>query len=160
MTSRKKGTSPTKKAAKKKAAPSKKSATKKPVAKKKTAAKKSIAPKKKTVAKKTTTPGKKSAKKAAAPGKKKSIKRKVNTAQSPKLNTSPKRNKADMDIAESNLPPVEEKSTELSPVVNIFPEEEQKNLRRRAAKNYDKHHIPISSVKKGGPKPAGKKPLW
>lgn len=32
--------------------------------------------------------------------------------------------------------------------------------RFKASRNYDPHHIQLNKVKKGGPKPSGKKPLW
>ncbi|MGK2861662.1 MAG: hypothetical protein ACSLE0_06990 [Chitinophagaceae bacterium] len=170
--------SPAKKAVKKKAAPkkniaakkskpvkkavtpSKKSTAKKAIAKKKTPVKKSTGTKKKAVAKKSTSISKKIATKKAIPLKKKATAGKGTVTGKAKRKTGTIRNNADMNVAESNLPPVEEKSMEVSPVMNVIPEPEQKNLRRRAAKNFDKHHIPESSVKKGGPRPSGKKPLW
>ncbi len=67
-------------------------------------------------------------------------------------------NKLVEEPTESSLPPVEEKS----PVINnpaIVAPGSEKSIQRAAVRNYVKKQIRLSS-KKGGTKPAGKKPLW
>lgn len=147
-----KKTAPKKKQVKK-AAPRKKGPAKKTAKK---AAPKKAAPKKKAVAtKKKTAPKKKS-----IPAKKTPVKRKASPAPVkktrkpqpvPKITSAEEQN----DVAA----PVTD-----TPVVsmnrNVMPASDRKSMQRAAVRNYDNHHLSISSHKKGGPKPSGKKPLW
>lgn len=145
MTKKKKATNPpVKKAAVKKVTP------KKAIAKKKTPAKKSTAPKKNTVAKK------------ASP-----VKKKITSKKTPAKKAAVVENKSNQKnkqvkikkpaMVETNQPPIEEKSNEI-PVQ--APGMNKEAIQQAAVRNYDKHQIRLSSVKKGGPKPTGKKPLW
>lgn len=144
---------------KKKPVAKKKSATTKTPAKKKTAVKKKPAAKKKASAKKTVI-----TKKAVV--KKKPVKKRATPKKSPARKSVTKRitkkEQQPMPVApeETNLPPVEEKSPELSTTVIPAPEMDKKSSEKAALRHYDNHHIKLSKVPKGGIKPAGKKPLW
>lgn len=58
------------------------------------------------------------------------------------------------------------RAEQLSSPVPVTEEKQGKNMffkktkGLRAIRNYDPHHIQLNKVKKGGPKPSGKKPLW
>jgi len=47
-----------------------------------------------------------------------------------------------------------------APITETLPDMDQKAQQKAAEKNYNNHNIKLSKTKKGGPKPAGKKPLW
>jgi hypothetical protein len=141
---------PVKKTATKKAAPKKKkAAAKKSIAKKKTASTRKPAAR----------VGKKAAPKKAAP--KKVAKKKAPVASKAKEQIKKIATAIEPETVESNLPPVEEKSPEINTNINNgISGMKKKDLQRAAARNYDNHHIQLSSVPKGGIKPSGKKPLW
>ncbi|MEO6219000.1 MAG: hypothetical protein ABIO81_01135 [Ginsengibacter sp.] len=61
---------------------------------------------------------------------------------------------------ETNEPPVEEKSPEINTPDIIASGMEKKSVQRTSIRSYNNNHIPLSSHKKGGIKPFGKKPLW
>ncbi len=149
---------PTKTVTKKKA--TKKTPAKKKVAPKKTATKKLVT-KKKVVAKKSRPADSKViTKKKAASKTRKTAPHTNETVTKKKANEKTKKllNKLVELPTEDNLPPVEEKS----PVVNnpnIVAPGREKSIQRAAVRNYVKKQIRLSS-KKGGTKPAGKKPLW
>lgn len=129
------------------------------VSKKKATGKKKITAKKSTGVKKNKKPVTKvSSTKKANPKKilqKKAIAKK--TAK-PKVKRSP--DKPVIEAVEINLPPVEEKSSNVNNGMDMEPHTEMKKIRQKEIQNYDKHQIRLSSVRKGGPKPSGKKPLW
>ncbi len=138
--------------AKKKGAkvPVKKTATKKASPKKKVVAKKKAAPSRK--------PAARVAKKAAP---KKVAKKKTPIAAKAKERIKKVTVPIEPETLESNLPPVEEKSPEVNTnITNGISGMKRKDLQRAAVRNYDNHHIQLSSVPKGGIKPSGKKPLW
>jgi hypothetical protein len=61
---------------------------------------------------------------------------------------------------EINLPPVEEKSPEIIPVMSSpAPGMDTKLMQKEAVRHYDNHNTHLSN-KKGGIRPSGKKPLW
>lgn len=127
--------------------------------KKNTLVKKSTATKKsarikKNATRKTTAPA---TKKATL---KKTILRKAITTDTAKQKIKRTKNKTTVETVERNLPPVEEKSSAVNNVIDLVPDTDMKSLQQKAVQNYDKHQIRLSSVKKGGPKPSGKKPLW
>ena len=141
--------------------PAKKRATKKAAPKKKKAApKKSIAKKKAASSRKPAARAtKKAESKKAAP--KKAVKRKAPVASKAKDRIKKVTTAIEPATVESNLPPVEEKSPEVNTsIANGIPGMKKKDLQRAAVRNYDNHHIQLSSVPKGGIKPSGKKPLW
>ena len=127
-------------------------AKKNTITRKSIATKKNIGAKKKATRKATVTVTKKATLK-------KSIQRKA-TATTAKQKTKRTRNKITVEAVKSNLPPVEEKSSAVINAIVVVPDTDMKSLQRKMVQNYDKHQIPLSSVKKGGPKPSGKKPLW
>ncbi len=159
----------TKKAMPAKKATIQKKATKKAVTKKKTATKKKALARKKTAVKKSTShkrntvPAKKVASKKAAPSKRPVSKSSASTTT--KKATSRPKAITPIEEPQNNLPPVEEKSPELNspevnPVVAHVQGMDPKTNRKEAIRHYNNHNIKLSSVKKGGPKPTGKKPLW
>ncbi len=126
------------------------------VSSKKAVVKKKIAAKKSTENKKPLT--KSSSTKKATSQKtilKKAISKKT---ANPKIKRT--RNKTVVEAVESNPPPVEDKSSTANNVIDLVPHTDLKKLRQKEIRNYDKYQIRLSSVKKGGPKPSGKKPLW
>ena len=148
-----------------KKAPQKKKGVKKQVKK---SVPKKAAPKKK-AAKKTIPKKKAAAKKRTGIQPRRAIKRKTVALatvkkQSRKAKAKPITKKITATpvtgIDESQLPPVEEKSPEIiNPATMAVPGMDNKSMQRAAALNYDNHSIRLSN-KKGGIKPAGKKPLW
>ena len=81
-------------------------------------------------------------------------------AATAKEKTKQQTNKAAIEYLESTLPPVEEKSPEINTIASGFVDMNEKLNQRAAARQYDNRNIRLSKVKKGGPKPTGKKPLW
>ncbi len=147
--------------------------------KKKAAAKKNIAVKKKAAPKKKSTVRKSTPVKKAVVAKKKtsSVAKPVihatKTANPKKA--APKKIISDIPITEeikyttdtpvveqtaNNIPPVEEKSPLVVPVNTMAPGLDKKTIQRAALRSYDNHTMPLSSHRKDGIKPAGKKPLW
>ena len=148
---------------KKKAANKNATAIKKPVAKKNTpTAKKAVAKKpviKKKAAVKKRTPVKKSiATKKATP--QKIIKKTVVIAEVPKEKVASPEIDIQVEAVASHNPLTEEKSIVEQTVITELPVPDKNTRQGKFARNYDKHQIQLSSVKKGGPKPSGKKPLW
>lgn len=136
----------TKKKAAKKAVPKKKATTAKGKSIKNKLPVKSKSPGKAAVRKKTIT------KKKAVPGK---------TAVTAKAKKRTKQLHPEKVLAplDNNLPPVEEKSPAVNTAKIIAPGMDNRSLQRAALRNYDNHHIRLSN-RKGGIRPAGKKPLW
>jgi hypothetical protein len=133
---------------------------KKAVVKKKIAAKKSTPSGKKATIKKSTGVKKKKKPLTRVSSQKKTTPKKAIPKKTVKPKIKRTRNKPVVEAVESNLPPVEEKSSTINNVMNQVPRTEMKKLRQKEVQNYNKHQIRLSSVKKGGPKPSGKKPLW
>jgi hypothetical protein len=135
----------------------KKTAVKKRVTTKKATAKKT-ARKKRTATKKKTTGNKRVAVKRV-------IKTPVTKKATPKksaTNTRKKQKTARVVklVPDTDLSPVEEQSPVIHAVTGSLPDMTEKDRQRDANRNYDNHNIRLSSTKKGGPKPSGKKPLW
>lgn len=180
MTSKKK--SPAKKATPKKKVAKKVATTKKRATPKKAATKKAAAPKKAVTAKKKVTP-KKAAVKKPTPKKSSLVKKKIIskiTASQPKTIVQKEIKSVSKDsttslkqkdtirknIAEHiqvNEPAiVEQLSLPMPETKEIEPKKGfYKKVKGLATdRNHDPHHINLNKVKKGGPKPSGKKPLW
>ncbi len=140
----------------------KKSLTKKPVrrgvkavAKKKTSVKKKAASKKKAVSR-SRKPASRVTKTAT---RKKTVPQKLAVTAKAKQRTKRILKKEIELPADNNLAPVEEKSPEINTNKIIAPGMDNKSLQRAAVRNYDNHNVRLST-RKGGIKPAGKKPLW
>ena len=129
----------------------KNSVTKKKAGAKKAATKKKIASKKGTAVKKSTAVVRNTGRSIRKP-----------SARSVNATTSKKyiRSKSTVSATESQLPPVEENSPAVIPIIAIEPGMDKKSMHNSAVRNFDTPHMPISSIKKGGIKPSGKKPLW
>jgi hypothetical protein len=169
----------------KKAATKKKAAVKKPVSKKKKAAKKTVvkkkkaAPKKAAVKKKAPVRKKSVTVKKKTPVKKKAIAKKTvsKTTRKKAVTKPPKplpvkpiavdlqetqlRSAADMpETVEANHL-VEENLAAQPEVESVpVPVTDKKTIWQATQRNYDQHNIRLNKIKKGGPKPSGKKPLW
>lgn len=173
MTSKKK--KPAKKAVIKNKAAPKKSSVKKKSPAGKTAPRKKAAPDKKTTLKKTAVKKKATAKKTVTKRKNNTPVKKTATATK-KTTTRKKPVKKTSSLAAANpatnsmiltmpvstpilMEEAEKETVEQSPAKPI-PAEENKDKRRLTRRDYDPHRIRLNSVKKGGPKPSGKKPLW
>ncbi len=172
--------------AKKKTAPKKKAAPKKAISagRKATAVKKKTAP-----AKKKATPSKKAAVKKsttikkAAPAAKKTTVKISSLLKKETVPQKPAQEKTEMPVVETvvsakqkdtirkNIAELEEEKTpeaveQLSlPLPAIEEKKKPKGFFKKvkgmaAVRNHDPHHISLNKVKKGGPKPSGKKPLW
>ena len=143
------------------------------IAKKVTIPKKKGSPKKAAVAKKKSVP-----KKAVAAAKKPEIKKAIPTQAT---SDSAVKNENDVvsevqketirkNIAErietpEVVPEVVEQTAIPFPTTETKPDEGVKGILNKSkrlvpARNHDPHHIKLNNVKKGGPKPSGKKPLW
>ncbi len=136
--------------------PAKESATKKKtgrnkVVTKKAAPKKKVAAKKNTVAKKSTI-----AKRNTERSKPKRSARSTNGAPVKTISPATATNGA----TESQLPPVEEKSPVISGMPANNSDMDKKYLQHLLVQNGGNKSIRLTSVKKGGIKPSGKKPLW
>lgn len=140
------------------------------VPKKKTDSKKAVPVKTtKKAAIKKASPKKVVAKKKAAPAKKTAVKKKapIRKAVSKKAATK-KQEKIVLPVEQPgidpNLPPVEEKSPAISPVINERTEDpimvtDKKALAKAVTKYDPKHPMQLSSVRRSI-RPSGKKPLW
>lgn len=163
---------------KKKAAPRKKVATKKKaVPKKKSAPKKKVAVKKKTAPKKKVTPKKAPVAKTKTPVKK-PVAKKPETPKVVPSTSDPviqKENEVVSEIQKDTIrkniaerieiPEGAEQTAIPFPSTETKPDEGVKGILNKSkrlapARNHDPHHFKLNKVKKGGPKPSGKKPLW
>ncbi len=134
--------------------PAKKTATRNPV--KKAGAKKAV-PKKKSAAKKRT-PAKKSTVVVKDEGR--SIRKPSIRSANTTISKKAIRSKSTVSTVESQLPTVEEKSPAVIPIPAVEPGMDKKSMHNSVVRNFDTPHMPISSIKKGGIRPSGKKPLW
>lgn len=173
--STRKKTAPKKKAAAKNNA---RPAAKKVATKKKAAPTKKAAAKKSTVAKKKSTPTRsQSAPKKGIPSENKQEVKKIIPSTSDPVTQKENEEVSEVqketirkNIADRiELPGVIEESTISTNETKEVPEPEteqgvkgifNKSNRLAPARNHDPHHIQLNKVKKGGPKPTGKKPLW
>ena len=71
------------------------------------------------------------------------------TIPAPDQGTQPK-------LFEEKVPDIQQPA----PITESLPDMDQKSLQKAPEKNYNNHNIKLSKTRKGGPKPAGKKPLW
>jgi len=177
---------PKKKVVAKKATPKKKVVAKKKVvskknvaSKRKSIAKKVAVPKKKGSSKKAEVAKKKSLpKKAVAAAKKSEIKKSIptqaisdsaikkeNDVVSEVQKETIRKNIAERIETPEVVPKLVEQTAIPFPTTETKPDEGVKGILNKSkrlapARNHDPHHIKLNNVKKGGPKPSGKKPLW
>lgn len=151
--------------------PAKRAATKKkePAARRKIIAKKKAPVKKKTAAKKVVSKISDKIKKKVSPVSRKAILKK-NTVTKKKTEVEnvivPK---TETPVSLKQKDTIRKNIVEHEEEIEIVPVSETKKTKEvifkkikglRAFRNFDPHHIQLNKVKKGGPKPSGKKPLW
>ena len=157
-----------KKKATKKAAVKKKAPLKKKRAAKKTATKKALPKSRKPTAKKSTVIKKKtSPKKSVVAKKKPTAKKNITPVNETMVSIKQKETiRKNIAVNELNQKKVIVQTEQLS---LPLPEPEKKQRKKeffkrlkglKSVRNYDPHHFLLNKVRKGGPKPSGKKPLW